>query len=331
MFGLEAIGMPLGMLRERVERAARDGNPRAKLMLKGMDNTRAARAFPGPVVRPPRATALVATEAPWCEDCGKDIGGRDPCSCHAPPAPLSPGAQPFAAEAERLVPNGWARARAALVARETTPARDALARNGAGPLFVCGPITADSAFFFLRQMDTFRALGARALLVGVRSSGGDARGGFAMIHAMQRASREGICTIAHVEHAGSMAGAVAVAADYAVADPLGQFFLHEPSGGEAAHVEHFRAELVKLYQGRTLMDPAAVAGWMAGAVTLDAGAAHQYGFVDEVAPPARVAEVARAATTGGLWNETIRAANSWRRHVLREPRAAAEVAARGRG
>jgi ATP-dependent protease ClpP protease subunit len=260
----------------------------------------------------------------WCDDCGRDRQGSGPCGCDVS-APVTPGPEPFALEARYLVANGTQRALAPFSSLELSAARASVARNdGAGILVVHGMIEADpitgAAVSFLRRLDLLRAAGARAFVVVVDSEGGDMREGFAMIRGMERASREVGPVIAYVAGlAGSMASAVAVAADYSVIDFFrGRIFVHEPGGGRPEHLPILREDLVNLYASRTLVDRATIEGYMAGGVTLDPESARLYGFVDEVAGPERVAEIARAAARGGLWSEPIRAANSWRRCVLRD-------------
>jgi ATP-dependent protease ClpP protease subunit len=227
--------------------------------------------------------------------------------------------------------------RAAFSAGELQVARDSVqAHGGAGVAFLDGEIGRNvlrgtSAFNFCRRLDALKAAGARAAVVRVTSGGGDIAEGLAMIRALERFSAETGPVVAFVAGlAGSMASAVALSADYVIADPLaGRFFMHEPSGGTDEHRASLRERIVGIYEARTLLDRTMIEGFMAGEVTLDAYSAHSHGLVDEVADIPRVEVVARAAATaGGLWAAPIRAANSWRRHVLRERQAYAEGCAR---
>jgi ATP-dependent protease ClpP protease subunit len=246
--------------------------------------------------------------------------------------PVAPGPDPFALGARYLVTNGIRRALQPFSPLELDAARASVERNGAaGILLVNGPIQANaitgSAFAFLRRLDLLRAAGATAFVVMIDSEGGDMREGFAMIRGIDRASRDVGPVIAYVKGLGaSMASALAVAASYAVIDPFrGRLYVHEPEGGAADHLAILRGNLADLYVRRTLTDRDRIEGFMARGVALDPESARLYGFVDEVAGPERVAEIARAvAQPGGLWSEQIRAAGSWRSYVLRERKAAAE-------
>ncbi len=269
-----------------------------------------------------RAASAPAIEE-FCKTCGGEFSSSsDPCRC------VSPGASPLAAEAEDIHPAGLAVAR--MLARRTFSPRElSLARNsvaqhgGAACVALQGPIDGASAFFVCRSLDAARAGGAKAIVLDVASEGGSVPAGLAVIRAVDRLRAEGVPTIANVaRRADSMASVIAVSCAYGVMGPGASMTIHEASGGRDDHLAILRDKLLAIYEARTLTDRAQLAGYLAGAVSLDAQAAHSLGFVDEVAGPERVETIARAAgRSGSLYATEILAANSWRRTVLRERQA----------
>jgi len=208
--------------------------------------------------------------------------------------------------------------------RELSLARNSVAQHGgAACVALQGPIDGASAFFVCRSLDAARAGGAKAIVLDVASEGGSVPAGLAVIRAVDRLRAEGVPTIANVaRRADSMASVIAVSCAYGVMGPGASMTIHEASGGRDDHLAILRDKLLAIYEARTLTDRAQLAGYLAGAVSLDAQAAHSLGFVDEVAGPERVETIARAAgRSGSLYATEILAANSWRRTVLRERQA----------
>ncbi len=319
--------MEPGALRARLEAAAERGDREAGYVLSVMAPARRSgeatpappRARKRPVPVRPHAAAPRALAAE-CPDC---FNSPERCTCGPPP--VYPGPKPFAAEADRFrPPHAWALAFAPFSPLEFSIAQNSVsAHDRAGAVLLHGGIGGEArgqfAFNIGRRLDALKVAGARAVLLDVRSEGGDVAEGLAVIRMLKRASREIGPTVAWISSfANSMASVIAVSCDYALMAPDATMQLHEVSGGRDDHREILQREVLDIYAARTLADRAKLAGYLAGAVRLDALQAHSHGFVDEVAGPERAEEVARAAASGGLWAGPIVAAKSWRRTVLRE-------------
>lgn len=361
MFGTigQAIRMPQDLAEELRAAAARHGTSPGQLLRAAvqladdvggldlaLDATRrssgarppraAARAAPRRSVAPAPRAARVAPPEPlmeFCDTCDRQIGGPpvSRCKCYDPPAAVSPGASPLALEAEGVHPSGIAvamkLARAPFAPYELSLARNSVAQHGgAGVVHLQGGIDGGSAFHVCRMLDASRAAGAKAIVLDITSEGGSVPAGLAIVRAVERLRAAHVPTIASVRHhANSMASVITVSCDYAVLAPAATMSIHEAQGGRDDHLAILRAKLLDTYEARTLMDRAQLAGYLSGAVSLDAQAARSHGFCDEVAGPERLEELARGvAGPAGLYAGPIAAANSWRRTVLRERQADAE-------
>jgi ATP-dependent protease ClpP protease subunit len=169
---------------------------------------------------------------------------------------------------------------------------------------------------FAKHIAAAKAVGARALLLDVNSTGGSIDAGFRMI-ATIAAARASTPVIAYVRKADSMASAVALSGDFVVIDPRGSFRLHDPSGASPSALAAYRDRLLAVYTARTFMSRALADGYMSGDVRIDAQSAYVEGLADEIGDASRAEDLARAATTtAGLWSAPLR--DSWRRHILRE-------------
>lgn len=331
--------MPLDLETELFAAARRDGVPPAKWLRAALDTLR---RHPVPVVAieppggraprsQPRSNAVQRSIRNECPDCFGEAGGAGAtrCKCYDTPPALTPGAKPFAAEAANFHPAGWAvghkLAHKAFAPYELSLIRNSIATHGgAAVVFLNGKVDGSSTFHLCRMMDAARTVGAKAIVLDIRSEGGNVPAGLVVVRALERLRKEHVPTVAVISHqADSMASVIAVSAAYAVMAPEARMCIHEASGGDPAHLEILRAKLLDIYAARTLTDRAKLEGYLAGAVTLDACSAHSHGFVDEVAGPDRMEAVARAAARG-LYSQAIMAANSWRRHVLRERQADAD-------
>ncbi len=186
------------------------------------------------------------------------------------------------------------------------------------------PRTGRTAGMLHRDLDEVKARGAKAVVVHVGSGGGDLAEAEGMARRIRLLSAMGVATVAHVTNASSAASVVALACDYSVTAPEGEWLVHEPvlncpieTVEQLSTLHGARAKLREHYQRHSTMSAAEVGGLMSADIGhFTSEGALGAGLTDEVGDEARAVAVAAEVAAGlGLPRSERRLALASRRRA----------------
>jgi ATP-dependent protease ClpP protease subunit len=350
--GFGAMGLPMGLLVANAREAAGEGDRYASALLSAIDSTAASVGRRVDAITPATFTAM---RCPRCGEAAATFSGRSgtmTCraghettrgSARAQATKGPPVAAPRPVRATKAVKGGipsqptrggfaWDLCPNALPTDvawhvRVAHARNQVARHGAVLAWLDKPIAQGGACdfraeSFCRELDAAKAAGARALLLTVDSRGGNVEEGLTAVAALEKFSREVGPTVAYVKgDAHSMAGVVAMAADYCVIAPGASMVVHAVHGGDTEDRRKLTNQLRAFLTRRTFLTESQADGMTASTAgvdfTFNAHEAVASGLADEVSTFDRAHEVARAASRVG-WTASV--VNGWRRRMLGERR-----------